>query len=96
MTNDVCVCTFIIVVRIIENSCTWKLLDIQINIPSHSTHKWSVLVVISLIFLYTMIQFLDSFEKNVRIKPVMRVKGKFGPLIPNPEASPGKKMLHLF
>ena len=37
-----------------------------------------------------MIQFLNSFEKKGRIKTDIGVKGKFGPLIPNPVASPGK------
>ena len=37
-----------------------------------------------------MIAFLESCDKN-RLKPGDRVEGKFGPLVPNPKAEPGKK-----
>ena len=68
-------------------------MNIQINVPSLLPHKLGLSVVFALSFLYTMMQFLDSFEKKGRIKVGMRVEGKFGPLIPNPEASPGEKVV---
>ena len=66
-------------------------MNIQINNPSLSTHKMSLSVVFGLSFLYTMMQ--DSFEKKGRIKAGMPIEWKFEPLIPNPEASPGKNVV---
>ena len=66
-------------------------MNIQINFPSLSTHKLNLSVVFGLIILYTIMHFFDYFEKNGKIKPGMRVEGKFGPFIPNPDAPPGGK-----
>ena len=37
-----------------------------------------------------IIAFLESCDKS-RLKPGDCVEGKFGPLVPNPSAKPGKK-----
>ena len=33
----------------------------------------------------------EFFNKDSRLKPGVRVQGKFGPLVANPKATPGKK-----